>query len=296
MLFFCPLVALEDEIDGGRVREFRGAAEAAVLDVEKLGDGFDLRFDDAEVELGALVAIGIGNGEKNAAKTGAAHLVFGREIGAAEKRFAIGEQKTGERPAALAGNGADGGLIAGVDVGTLVTVNFYGDEVFVDDLGNFDVLVAFAVDDVAPVAPDGADVEKDGLVLGFGAGKGGVSPFVPIDGLAGGGTQVGAGGVFQAVFGMVCQSRSQFEPAKNGQLRSFASLRMTPERSTGLPRQGWDAKKWKTGHDIKITEWCRRGRGRAGRAVCGSRILRPGDGKSGCGPRRASSRDRHPVY
>src|SRR6266478_5624568 len=254
MLFFCLLVALEDEIDGGRVREFRGAAEAAVLDVEKLGDGFDLRFDDAEVEigagagedfslrdgvgegvcgafkLGALVAIGIGNGEKNAAKTGAAHLVFGREIGAAEKRFAIGEQKTGERPAALAGNGADGGLIAGVDVGTLVTVNFYGDEMFVDDLGNFDVLVAFAVDDVAPVAPDGTDVEKDGLILGFGAGKGGVSPFVPIDGLAGGGTQVGAGGVFQAVFGMVGQSRSQFAPAKNGQLRSFASPRMTPER------------------------------------------------------------------
>src|SRR5213079_2325974 len=109
MLFFRLLVALEDKVDGGGVREFGGAAEAAVLDVEKLGDGFDLRFDDAEVEigastgkdfglrdgvgegvggafeLGALVAVGIGDGEKNAAECGATHLVFGREIGAAKK-------------------------------------------------------------------------------------------------------------------------------------------------------------------------------------------------------------------
>src|SRR5258708_2681579 len=128
MLFFCLLVALEDEVNGGGVREFRGAAKAAVLDVEKLGDRFDLRFDDAEVEisagagedfglgngvgegvggafeLGALVAVRIGDGEKNAAETGAAHLVFGREIGATKKRFSVGEQKTSERPSALAGD------------------------------------------------------------------------------------------------------------------------------------------------------------------------------------------------
>src|SRR5882762_1871909 len=53
MFFFRLLVALEDEIDGRRVREFRGAAKAAVLDVEELGDGFDLRINDAEVEIGA---------------------------------------------------------------------------------------------------------------------------------------------------------------------------------------------------------------------------------------------------
>src|SRR5229473_2144273 len=152
MFFLGLLVALEDEIDGRRVREFRGAAEAAVLDVEELGDGFDLGVDDAEVEIGAgtgedfglrdgvgegvggarevgaLVAVGIGDGEKYTAETRAAHLVFGRKIGAAKKRFAVGEQKTGERPAALAGDGADRRLIAGVHVGALVTVYFYGDE------------------------------------------------------------------------------------------------------------------------------------------------------------------------
>jgi hypothetical protein len=131
-------------------------------------------------------------------------------------------------------------LIAGVDVGALVAVDFHGDEVFVDDFGDFGVLVAFAVDDVAPVAPDGTDVEEDGLVLGLGAGEGGGAPFVPIDGLVCGGTQVGAGGVFQAVFRMVGQSRSQFEAAKNEQLRSFAALRMTPRekrRSKDRPLQ-----------------------------------------------------------
>src|SRR5256885_3699716 len=53
MLFFRLLVALEDEVDGRGVREFRGAAEAAVPDVEKLGDGFDLCVDDAKVEISA---------------------------------------------------------------------------------------------------------------------------------------------------------------------------------------------------------------------------------------------------
>jgi hypothetical protein len=52
MLLFRLLVSLKDEVDGRGMRELRGAAEAAVLDVEKLGDGFDLRVDDAEIEIG----------------------------------------------------------------------------------------------------------------------------------------------------------------------------------------------------------------------------------------------------
>src|SRR5258708_18444268 len=175
MLFFGLLVTLEDEVNGRGVREFRSAAKAAVLDIKKLSHGLDLRVDDTQVEIGtgasenfglrdgvgegvggafklcALVAVGIGDGEKNAAESRAADLVFGREIGAAEKRFAIREQKTGERPAALAGNGANGGLVPGVDVRAFVAIDFHGDEMFVDDLGDFAVFVAFAVDDMAPV-------------------------------------------------------------------------------------------------------------------------------------------------
>jgi len=66
--------------------------------------------------------------------------------------------------------------------------------------GDFGVFVALAIDDVAPVAPDGADIEEDGFVFGFGAGESGVTPFVPVDGLVRSGAQVGAGGVFQAGF------------------------------------------------------------------------------------------------
>ncbi len=161
-------------------------------------------------KLGALVAVGIGDGEEDAAETGTAHLIFGREISAAEKWLSVGKKKASERPAALAGDGADGGLVTRVDVGALVAIDFHGDEMFVDDLGDFGVFVAFAIDDVAPVAPDGADIEEDGFVFGFGAGESGVTPFVPVDGLVRSGAQVGAGGVFQAVFRMVGQSRSQF--------------------------------------------------------------------------------------
>src|SRR5260370_10740328 len=143
MFFFSLLVAIEEEVDGGGVREFGGATEAAVLDVEKLGDGFDLRIDNAKVEIGAgagedfslrnrvcegvggafklcaLVAVRIGDGEKDAAKSGTAHLIFGREISAAEKWLSVGDQKTGERPAALAGNAPNGGLYAAIDLASL---------------------------------------------------------------------------------------------------------------------------------------------------------------------------------
>src|SRR6267142_276353 len=135
MFFLGLLVALEDEVDGGGVRKFWSAAEAAVLYVEQLRDGIDLGGDDAGIEfgagagedfgmrdgfgkrfggafqLGALIAEGIGDGEQHAAETGAVHLVFGREIGAAEKRLSVREKESGEGPAALFGNRADGGLV-----------------------------------------------------------------------------------------------------------------------------------------------------------------------------------------
>src|SRR5260370_31051965 len=112
--------------------------------------------------------------------------MFGREISGPEKWLTVGKKKASERPAALTGNGADGGLVAGIHVGALVAIDFYGNEMFVDDFGDFGVFVAFAVDDMAPVAPNGADIEEDGFVFGFGAGESGFAPFVPVDGLVGG--------------------------------------------------------------------------------------------------------------
>src|SRR5947207_16001939 len=104
MFFFRLLIALKDEIDSRGVREFRGTAKTAVLDVEKLGDGFDLRFNDVEIEIAAgdgedfrlrdgvgkrvgsalelvaFVAIRIGAGEKKAAESRPTHLLLRREI------------------------------------------------------------------------------------------------------------------------------------------------------------------------------------------------------------------------
>src|SRR5450755_3808798 len=149
MPVFCLLIALQDEIDSGGMGKFGGAAEAAVLDVELLGDGSDLRIDHAGIELGAgsdedfglrhgigervggalqvgpLVFVGVGHGEKDALETRTTHVIVGREVGATEERFSVGEKKAGERPAALARERTDGGLIAGIDVGALVAVYFY---------------------------------------------------------------------------------------------------------------------------------------------------------------------------
>src|ERR1700688_3511081 len=54
---------------------------------------------------------------------------------------------------------------------------------------------------MAPVAPDGADIEKDGLVFGLGAGKGVSAPFVPFHRLVYGGAQIGTRGIGQTAFG-----------------------------------------------------------------------------------------------
>src|SRR5215469_4187413 len=107
---------------------------------------------------------------------------------AAEERFAVGQEESGERPAALPADGADGGLIAGVNVGALVAIYLNGDEMLVDDLGDGGIFVTFAIDDVAPVAPDGANVEKDRLIGRLRGTEGLFAPFMPADRLVRGGT------------------------------------------------------------------------------------------------------------
>src|SRR5207249_10564709 len=118
---------------------------------------------------GAFVAIRIGDGEKKAADSGATHLGLGREIGTAKERFAVGKKEACERPAALSGNGTDGGRVARINVGALVAVDSHGDEMLVDDFRELGVLVGIAGDDGAPVAPRGTDIEAAGLVVGCAA-------------------------------------------------------------------------------------------------------------------------------
>src|SRR5664279_4376510 len=107
----------------------------------------------------APIAIGLGNGQQDLLETGTAVAVVGREVGSAIKRLALGSEEHGEWPSSGAGDRGDGKLVAGVDIGALVAIYLYCDEFAIDDFGDFAALVGFAVHDVAPVAPDRADVE-----------------------------------------------------------------------------------------------------------------------------------------
>src|SRR5215831_1416604 len=200
-----PGLALEEQFDDRGVGEFRSVAEAAVGLIELADRGFDNFFDYAGVEftprpveylgfgnslrkrLRCFVYVRpfffkrFGNREEDALEAGAAVSVVGGEVCPSEERLTVRGEEGGEGPAALSGDGADGGLIAGVDVGALVAVNLYGDVELVDEGGDFGVLVALPVDHVAPVAPNRADVEEDRLLLRPGLVEGGFAPFVPVD-------------------------------------------------------------------------------------------------------------------
>src|SRR4029077_16505011 len=147
----------------------------------------------------AARAKGLGDALEYAAKAGTAHGVLRRKVGAAVKGAAIGKQEAGQRPAALAGDGADGRLITDIHVGRLIAINFHWNEMLVDEGGESRILIAFAVDDVAPVAPDRADIQQDGFIFGASARKSLFAPLVPFHWLMRGRAQVGTDGIRKAI-------------------------------------------------------------------------------------------------
>ncbi len=110
-------------------------------------------------------AVSIGDAFQHAPEAGAAHAILRRKVSAAIERPAVGEQKPGERPTTLAGDSAHGRLVTRVHVWSLVSVHLNGDEQSVDQRCKFGIVVALAVDDVAPMAPYGANIEQDRLVF-----------------------------------------------------------------------------------------------------------------------------------
>ncbi len=207
------------------MRKFRRLAEAALRFVKLREGRADHGVHDARIECAAravkhfrfrdgllerfggfvhLLAARIesfGDRKQDAFETGAADGIFRRKIRAAVKRLAVRREKRGERPAALSGNGADGGLVARVHVGALVAVHLHRDVKLVDHGRDFRILVALAVNHVAPVAPDGADIEQQRLVRGARFFEGFLAPFVPVNGLVRGRAKVRARGIFQPIFG-----------------------------------------------------------------------------------------------
>ncbi len=221
------LVAFENQIERLRMREFRTFAETAVVRIESLQCRIDQHIDQPCIPLTprarkkfglrdgteerarsllylfAARAIGLRGAFENAAKAGPAHGVFRRKICAAVEGTSVRKQKNGERPAALSGHGGDSGLVARIDVGTFVAIDFDRDVQAIDDLREFRVVIAFTIDYVAPVAPHRADVQQDWLVFGAGTSEGLITPLTPVHRLVRGRMQIRAGRIRQAIAGFV---------------------------------------------------------------------------------------------
>jgi len=72
-------------------------------------------------------------------------------------------------------------LITAVNVRTLIAINFDGNEILIDDLGNVSIFVGFAVHHVAPVAPHRANVQEHRLVLLLGFFESFTAPLMPVN-------------------------------------------------------------------------------------------------------------------
>ena len=126
---------------------FGARAEAAVLRVEGIQRGLHHQGDDARIEVAAVpgetfgvgersheavgftqnvvapLFVSVGDGQQDLGETRAPVGIDGREVGSAIEGLAFTGEEGGEGPSALAGDGGNGGLVAAVDVGTLVAID-----------------------------------------------------------------------------------------------------------------------------------------------------------------------------
>src|SRR5439155_3244837 len=216
-------VGVQQQVDGARVRKLGRLAEPAVPRVKRPPDAFDDALGDRRAgllavrlelldtaqslgdPLGAvqnfalMSAVIVGDAFEHALHSGASVAVVRGEVRAAVKGLPVRGEERRERPAPLPSEGAHGHLVSRMDVRPLVAVDLDGDVVLVDDACEFLVLVTLPVHDVAPVAPYGPNVQKDGLVLAPRRLKGRIAPRTPLDGLMRGAAQVRAGSRGQGV-------------------------------------------------------------------------------------------------
>ncbi len=104
-------------------------------------------------------------------------------------------------------------MIARVHIGPLVAIDLDRNEKLIDERREGGIFVAFAVDDVAPMAPDRPDVQQDGLILGASPRKSFLAPFIPFDRLMGGRAQIRAGGTRETIGLLGAQSFSPLQRA-----------------------------------------------------------------------------------
>ena len=109
------------------------------------------------------------------------HTVTRWEVGTTIKRATIRGQPHGQGPAAPSGQHLYGCHINTIHVRPLFAVNFDRDVVTVQVFGNRHILKRLPLHYMAPVAGRITDRQEDGFVLFLCAGKGFLSPRVPIN-------------------------------------------------------------------------------------------------------------------
>jgi len=210
----------QQQVEGGRVRELRRPAEAAVALVgvlDQLPAGLVER-RRAQLALGqarrrqrlaellpglvdglALLAVGLGDGAQDAREAAHLHAVVGGEVGAAEEGHAAGGEEDGHRPSALAGERDHRLHVDAVDVRALLAVDLDVHEELVLDGRDLGVLEGLVGHHVAPVTGAVADAEQHRLVEPPRLLEGLVAPRPPVDGVVAVLEQVGAGLAGEAV-------------------------------------------------------------------------------------------------
>ena len=113
------------------------------------------------------------------------------EVRTAEEDLSFRVEKRRQRPAALLGQCLDGALVTCVYIRTLVAIHLDADKMLVQETGQLGVLVGLAVHDMAPMTPDGADVEQHRFVGRLRRGECLGTPGVPMDRLMGRRLEIG---------------------------------------------------------------------------------------------------------
>ena len=206
-----------------RLREFRGAADAAAERVDILGEAVGDMIEQADRDALAgfrlaerrqavaqrghvlahalgLVMIDLGDALQHVGEAGPAIARGRREIGTAPERIAVGRQEHGKRPAAVLAHHLQRGLVDRVDVGALLAVDLDVYELLVHQRGDLLVLEAFMRHDMAPVARRVADRNQDRLAFRLRAGEALLAPWQPVHRIVLVLQQVGACFEMQPVF------------------------------------------------------------------------------------------------
>src|ERR1700692_4945941 len=148
-----------------------------------------------------LLLVSIGDADQYALEAGPPVAVRRRKIRPAVKRLAIGCKKSRERPPTLPAHRADRGLIAAVNVRTLISIHFYRNEMLIHNRRHFSVVIRLAIHHVAPVAPHRPNVEQHRLILALRRGERLLAPLMPLNRLVHGRPQIGGRSMSEGVEG-----------------------------------------------------------------------------------------------